>query len=67
MDLEESGFLASFRLFYKATVIKTVLAQKQKYRSTEQNRKPRNKPIHLWSINLQKRRPEYTMEKILFL
>ena len=47
MDLEESGFLASFRLFYKATVIKTVLAQKQKYRSMEQNRKPRNKSMHL--------------------
>ena len=26
-----------------------VLAQKQKYRSTEQDRKPRNKPTHIWS------------------
>ena len=25
-----------------------VLAQKQKYRSMEQDRKPRNKPMHLW-------------------
>ena len=25
-----------------------VLTQKQKYRPTEQDRKPRNKPIHLW-------------------
>ena len=25
-----------------------VLAQKQKYRPTEQDRKPRNKPMHLW-------------------
>ena len=25
-----------------------VLAQKQKYRSVEQDRKPRNKPIHQW-------------------
>jgi len=25
-----------------------VLAQKQKYRPMEQNRKPRNKPVHLW-------------------
>ena len=25
-----------------------VLAQKQKYRPMEQDRKPRNKPIHLW-------------------
>ena len=40
-----------------------VLTQKYKYRSMEQDRKPRNKPIHLWSINLQQRRQEYTMEK----
>ena len=25
-----------------------VLAQKQKYRSMEQDRKPKNKPMHLW-------------------
>ena len=29
-----------------------LLAQKQKYRSMGQDRKPRNKPKHLWSINL---------------
>ena len=29
-----------------------VLAQKQTYRSMEQNREPRNKPTHLRSINL---------------
>ena len=29
-----------------------VLAQKQTYRSKEQNREPRNKPTHLRSINL---------------
>ena len=40
-----------------------VLAQKQTYRSMEQNREPRNKPTHLWSINLQQRRQEYTVEK----
>ena len=27
-------------------------AQKQKYKSMEQNREPSNKPTHLWSINL---------------
>ena len=32
-----------------------VLAQKQTYRSMEQDRKPRNKPTHLWSINLRQR------------
>ena len=26
----------------------TLLAQKQKYRSMEQDRKPRDKPMHLW-------------------
>ena len=42
--------LLDFRLYYKATVIKTVmvLAQKQKYRPMEQDRKPRNKSMHLW-------------------
>jgi len=30
----------------------TILAQKQKYRSMEQNRKPKNKSMHLWSPNL---------------
>ena len=29
-----------------------VLAQKQKFRSMEQDRKPRDKPTHLWSTNL---------------
>ena len=41
-----------FRLYYKAPVIKTVsmvLAQEQKYRSMEQDRKPRDKPTHIWS------------------
>ena len=40
-----------------------VLAQKQTYKSVQQDRKPRNKPLHLWSINLQWRRQEYTVEK----
>ena len=40
-----------------------VLARKQKYRSMEQDRKPRDKPTHLWSTNLWQRRQRYTMEK----
>ena len=41
----------------------TPLPQKKEYRSMEQYRKTKNKPTHLWSINLQQRREEYTMEK----
>ena len=40
-----------------------VLAQKQTYRSMEQNREPRNKPTHLLSINIWQRRQEYSMDE----
>ena len=40
-----------------------ILAQKLKYRSMEQARKPRNKSMNLWSINLWQRRQDYTLEK----
>ena len=41
--------LSDFRLYYKASHQDSmVLAQKQKYRPMEQDRKPRNKPMHLW-------------------
>ena len=40
-----------------------VLAQRQKYKSMEQNRKPRDKSTHLWTPYLWQRRQEYTMEK----
>ena len=36
-----------------------VLAQKQKYRPMEPDRKPRNKPIHLWVPYFWQRRQEY--------
>ena len=38
------------------------LAQRQKYRSMEQNRKPRDKSTHLWTPYLWQRRQEYTMD-----
>ena len=38
-----------------------VLAQKQIYRPMEQDRKPRNKPMHLWMPYFLQRRQEYTM------
>ena len=28
-----------------------IVAQKQTHGSVEQNREPRNKPMHLWSVN----------------
>ena len=41
--------LPDFRLYYKGTAINSmVLVQKQKYRPMEQDRRPRNKPMHLW-------------------
>ena len=39
-----------------------VLAQRQKYRSMEQNRKPRDKCMHIWTPYLWQRRQEYTMD-----
>ena len=39
--------LLDFRLYYKATVIKKYGTGTKKYRSMEQNRKPRVKSMHL--------------------
>jgi hypothetical protein len=34
---------------------------------SEQNREPRNKPIHIWSIDICQKHQEYTMRKVQFL
>ena len=52
MELEESGFLTSD---YNTSYINQnniVLAKKEKQRSVEKDRKPRNKPKQLWSTYL---------------
>ena len=54
--------LPDFGLYYKASHTNSI-TQKQKYRLMEQDRNPRNKSMHLWSINLWQSRQEYTMEK----
>ena len=40
-----------------------VLAKRQKYRSVEQTRKPRDKSTYLWTPYLRQRRQGCTMEK----
>ena len=42
------------------------LAQRETYKSVEQNRKPKDKSMHLWTPYLQQRRQDYTMEDNLF-
>ena len=39
-----------------------VLAQEQTYRSIEQNRELRNKPMYLWSVNIWQSGKEHNME-----
>ena len=52
MELEESNFLTpdyTKKLHHQDSM---VLAQGQIYRSMEQNRKPREKSMHLWTLYL---------------
>ena len=41
----------------------TVLVQKQKYRQMEQNKEPRNIPVHLWVPYFYERTKEYTKRR----
>ena len=61
MELEESTFLTSDYTTNYSHQYSLVLAQKQKYRPMEQDRRPRDKPTYLLAPYLQQRRQEYTM------
>ena len=55
------------RLYYKAAVIKTLPYWQKKKKKThkfmEQDRQSRNKLMHVWPMNLQQKKEEYTIEK----
>ena len=52
MELQESGFWISDSTTKLQSSRQYGTGTKHKYRLTEQDRKPRNKPKHLWLINL---------------
>ena len=57
-----------FRLYNTDAVIKQYGSgtKTDTHGSMDQDRTPRNKPMHLWSVNLLQRRQEYTLENSLF-
>ena len=66
MELEGSNFLTSDYTIKLQSSYSMVLAQKEKYKPMEQDRKPRNKPTHLWVPYFWQRKQEYIMGKGLF-
>ena len=56
--------LPNFRLYDKVVVSKIEWYWNKNRNIDQQNQteSPKNKPLHLWSINLWQRRQEYTME-----
>ena len=62
---KESGFLTSdYTTKLQSHKNCRELTQKQKYISVELNRKPRNKSMNLWSINLLQRKQEYIIKTV---
>ena len=67
MELAESSCLIQTILQSYSHQDSMVLAQRQKYRSMEENGKPRDKSTNLWTTYLRQRRQKYTMEKRQYL
>ena len=63
MELEESTFLTSSYSTKLQSSIYYGTAQKHKYKPMEQDRKPRDKPTHIWAPYVWPRMQGYTMEK----
>ena len=65
-DKNKAGLAAlpDFRQHWRTTVIKTGWHWHKTTHTDQQNSiEPRNKPTDLWTIDLQQRRPGYTMER----
>ena len=63
MELEKSTCLTSGSTTKLQSSRQYGTAQRQKQRSMEQNRKPRDKSTHLWTPYLCPMRQEHTVEK----